>query len=176
MGKKVLVVVYSYTGTSLSAARLLCSQQNWPLGIVEETRSRRGTWGSVRCLLDSFLRRHPPIRYVGPSPGDFDAVVLVSPVWALRLAGPMRAFVARERAQLPDVAVVSVMGSQGAPNAVAELAELLGRHPLLSTAVTAREVEDGSCASRLQAFGAAVQSAEDSESVVRPATLSTESV
>lgn len=172
MSKKVLVVVYSYTGTSLGVAKLICGQQNWTLGSVVETNSRRGAWGTWRCLLDSFLHRRPPIRYDGPVPGDFDAVVLVSPIWALQLAGPMRTFVARERALLPDVAVVSVMGSRGAPNAVAEIADLLGRTPIMTTAVTAREVEDGSCAARLQAFGTAVQSAEDSNSVIRPTTLS----
>lgn len=174
MSKKVLVVVYSYTGTSFDVAKLICSQQNWPLASVAETHTRHGAWGTWRCLLDSFLRRCPPIRYDGPAPENFDAVVLVSPIWALQLAGPMRTFVARERALLPDVAVVSVMGSRGAPNAVAEIADLLGRMPIMTMAVTAREVEDGSCAPRLQAFGTAVQSAEDSDMVIRPTTLSTE--
>lgn len=174
MSKNVLVVVYSYTGTSLGVAKLMCSQQNWPQATIVETRSRRGAWGTWRCLLDSVLRRHPPIRYKGPPPGDFDAVVLVSPVWALQLAGPMRTFVAAERARLPDVAVVSVMGSRGGPNAVAEIADLLGRAPIMTTAVTAREVEDGRCAARLQAFGTAVQSSEDASAVVRPTTLSAE--
>lgn len=174
MSKSVLVVVYSYTGTSMAVARLMCIQQNWNLGWIEETRPRRGAWGSWRCVLDTLLRRHPPIRYHGPPPGDFDAVVLVSPIWVLQLAGPMRSFVAAERARLPDVAVVSVMGGQGGPNAVAEMADILGRSPFMTTTVTAREVDDGSCAARLQAFGTAVQSAEDSHAVVRPTTLSTE--
>ncbi|MCW5668302.1 MAG: flavodoxin [Hydrogenophaga sp.] len=174
MNKNVLVVVYSYTGTSLGVARLMCGQQNWTLGTVVETRPRRGAWGTWRCVLDSLLHRHPPIRYEGPAPGDFGTVVLVSPIWALQLAGPMRSFVVRERARLPDVAVVSVMGSRGAANAVAEIADLLGRTPLMATAVTAREAEDGSCAARLQAFGTAVQSSQTSQAVVRPTTLSTE--
>ncbi|WP_439590330.1 flavodoxin family protein [Hydrogenophaga sp.] len=174
MSKDILVVVYSYTGTSLAVAKLICVQQNWNLGWIEETRSRRGAWGTWRCLLDAFLRRRPPIRYHGPPPGDFDAVVLVSPIWALRLAGPMRSFVAAERARLPEVAVVSVMGGQGGPHAVAEIADILGRAPIMTTTVTAREVDDGSGAARLQAFGTAVQSAENSSAVVRPSTWSTD--
>ncbi len=174
MSKNVLVVVYSYTGTSTAVAKLICIQQNWSLAWIEETGSRRGAWGSWRCLLDSFLHRHPPIKYHGPPPGDFDAVVLVSPIWGLQLAGPMRSFVAAERARLPDVAVVSVMGGRGGPNAAAEIADVLGRAPILTTVVTAREVDDGTCAALLQAFGTAVQSAEDSNAVVRPTTLSIE--
>lgn len=172
----ILVIVYSYTGTSRKVAELLCSQQGWRLADVTDAHPRSGALGTWRCLLDSFLRRQPAIRYDGPPPGDFDAVVLVSPIWMLRLAGPMRSFVAQQRHRLPDVAVLSVMGGEGAPNAAAEIGELLGRAPVMTTAVTLREVDDGSCAARLQAFGTAIRSMEDSQSVVRPATLSPQAI
>ena len=173
---KVLVVVYSYTGTSRRVAKLLCSQHDWYLGEVAETRPRKGVLGMLRCLLDSKFRLKPPIRYDGPSPADFDAVVLVSPIWALQLASPMRSFVAMERQHLPDLAVVSVMGGEGAPNAVAEITSLCGHVPILSTALTAREVDDGSHAARLHAFGTAVRNAKDSTDVVRPMDLSPQAI
>jgi hypothetical protein len=169
---KVLVVVYSYTGTSRRVANLLCSQHDWCMAEITEVHPRSGAFGTLRCLLDSQFRRRPAIRYDGPAPADFDVAVLVSPIWALRLAGPMRTFVAMLRDRLPDIAVVSVMGGEGAPNAAAEIARICGRAPIMSTALTAREVDDGSCAARLQAFGTAVRSAKDSKDVVRPADLS----
>jgi hypothetical protein len=88
----------------------------------------------------------------------------------------MRSFVAQMRDELPDVAVVSVMGNSGAPNAVAEIGQLRNRVPLRNTAFTAREVQDGSCAGWLQAFGTAVQKAEESPAVVRPAIWSPQAV
>jgi len=173
---KVLVVIYSYSGTCRRLAQLLCSQQGWSMAEISELSPRSGVLGTWRCLLDSWLRRCPAISYDGPPPSDFDAVVLVAPIWAYRLAGPMRSFVASRREQLPDVAVVSVMGSRGAPNAVAEIGQLIGRSPILSTAFTTREVEDGSYAARLQAFGTAVQTAEDTQAVVRPSIWSPQAV
>lgn len=168
MHSKVLVVVYSYTGTSLGVAKLICAQHDWPRAAIEETRPRSGAWGYWRCLLDSFLRRHPPIRYSGPPPEDFDAVVLVSPIWALRLAGPMRTFLAQHHLRLPDVAVVSVMGGRGALNAETEIGDVLGRAPIMATAVLEHEVRDGRCVTQLQAFGAAVRSAEHPNEASRP--------
>ncbi len=170
-----LVIVYSYTGTSRGVAQMLCSQQGWPLAEITDARPRSGPMGSGRCLLDSLFRRHPTTCYDGPPPSDFDAVVLVSPIWMMRLAGPMRSFVASQRDRLPDVAVLSVMGGQGAPDAAAEIGKLLARAPILSAAVTQREADDGSCAARLQAFGTAVREAEDSHAVMRPVTLSAQS-
>jgi hypothetical protein len=148
-----LVVFYSYTGTSRELARLMAAQQGWPLGEIVDLDRRAGAQGTWRCLLDSLLRRHPAIRYQGPDPSGHDTVVLVSPIWAYRLAGPMRSFVAQQAGALRRVAVVSVMGSAGAVNAVAEISHLLGRVPVDSAAFTSREVLDGSCAPRLQAFG-----------------------
>ncbi len=80
-------------------------------------------------------------------------------------------FVASRRESLPDVAAAPVMGGSGALNAIAEIGRLLGRAPILSTAFTAREVEDGSCAARLRAFGDAVRAARATD-VTRPAIWS----
>ncbi|MDO9113489.1 MAG: flavodoxin [Polaromonas sp.] len=169
---KILVVFYSYTGTSRRLVQLLCSQLDWPSGEIVEERARSGASGTLRCVADSLLRRQPRIRYQGPDPGGFGTVVLVSPIWAYRLASPMRSFVAERRDDLQQIAVVSVMGGSGAPNAVAEIGHLLGRAPLLATAFTTREVDDGSCAGRLEAFGHALQAASRQASPVRPASWS----
>lgn len=169
---RVLVVVYSYTGTCRRVAQMLCSQQDWPMSEISEVRARRGLSGTLRCIADSWLRRKPAINYAGPAPMAFDVVVLVAPIWVYRLASPMRSFVASRQGQLPEIAVLSVMGSRGAPNAVAEIGRLAGRSPILSTAFTSREVEDGSCAARLQAFGGAIQAARNAQAADRPATWS----
>jgi hypothetical protein len=93
------------------------------------------------------------VRYRGPDPGDFHTVVLMSPIWAYRLAGPMRTFIAAHRAGLRRVAVISTMGSAGASNAVAEIGQVLGHAPILAEAFTTREIDDGSGTGRLVAFG-----------------------
>ena len=171
---KVLVVMYSYTGTCRRLSELLCSQQGWPMGEVTDARPRAGVLGTLRCLLDSWLRRQPSIRYNGPAPGDFDAVVLVAPIWAGQLAGPMRSFVASRRDSLPKVAVVPVMGGSGAPNVIAEISASIDRAPVQCAAFTTREVVDGSCAARLLAFGDSVQEATDSAAVTRPIVWSSQ--
>jgi flavodoxin len=154
---RILVVFYSHTGTCRQLAELLCAQHGWPRAEVLDTRSRAGVRGAMRCVLDTLLHREPPIHYDGPAPANYDAVVLVAPVRVHGLAGPMRTFVAQHGSGLKKFAVVSVVGGAGAAAAVAELERLLERPPLIATAFTSREVADGSCATRLQAFGRALQ-------------------
>lgn len=167
-----LVIVYSYTGTSRRLADLLCSRMDWPLAEVVERRPRAGASGAVRCVIDSLLRRRPAVDYRGPDPAGFDSVVLIAPIWAQRLAAPMRSFVAAHGASLPRVALLTVMGGRGAPHALAEVSELLGRAPPLWAAFTQREVDDGSGAARAQAFGRAVCAMSGGSEPQRPAELS----
>jgi hypothetical protein len=171
---KTLVITYSYTGTGRRLAKLLCAQQDWPAGDVLELRARAGAWGTVRCILDSVLSRHPSVRYVGPPLKEFDSVVLIAPVWLGRLAGPMRSFVANYSDSLPDLAVISVMGSNDTPSTAAEVARLAQRTPLLATAFNTREVDDGSCAARLRAFGTALRSGRNESRPERPAEVSSQ--
>lgn len=156
----ILVVCYSYTGVSRRAAEHLCAERGWPLGLVRDAHPRRvGASGYLRCTLDSLFRRQPAIAYDGPDPGDFRAVVLVAPIWAYRLAGPMRSFVASQREALRRVALLTTMGSAGASNAVAEVAQLLGHAPIHAAAITQQEFADGSWTQRLQAFGESLRPA-----------------
>ena len=153
----ILVVCYSYTGLTRRLAQLLCSHHGWPLGEILDENPRGGAGGTWRCIVDSMLRRHPEVRYFGPDPGDFHTVVLMSPIWLYRLAGPMRSFIATHREALRRVAVISTMGSGGASNAVGEIAHMLGRSPILSDAFTTREIEDGTGTARLLSFGDRLQ-------------------
>ncbi len=171
---KTLVITYSYTGTGRRLTKLLCAQQGWLAGDVLELRSRARAWGTLRCVLDSLLKRHPAVRYIGPPLKDFDSVVLVAPIWLGGLAGPMRSFVANYADSLPDIAVISVMGSAGTPSAATEIARVAQRTPLLEAAFTAREIEDGSCAARLRAFGDALQARRHPAMPQRPAEISSQ--
>lgn len=146
---RVLVVCYSYTGTARRMAQLLCSHHGWALGEVRDAAPR----GTLRCVLDSLLRRRPAIRYEGAEPREFDTVVLVAPIWMYRLAAPMRSFVVRYRDQLPRVAVLATMNAGGATNAYAEVAQVLGHAPVACAAFLQREIEDGSATTRLLEVG-----------------------
>jgi hypothetical protein len=176
MNNQTLVVFYSHTGTSRRAAQLLASQFGWQTGEVSDRHPRVGTAGTFKCVADSLLRRRPAIRYEGPDPQAFGSVVFVAPVWVSRMAGPMRTFIHAQAAGLKRVAVISVMGGSGATHAAAETGHLLGRAPPLSTSFTARDVEDGSYAPRLAAFGRAVQATSDHWPIVHPASWSPSAV
>lgn len=154
----ILVVFYSYTGVSRRAAELLASHHGWRLGEIRDVHPRSGAIGSLRCVLDSLFSRRPAILYLGPDPGTFSVVVIVSPIWSYRLAAPMRSFLTEHAAQIHQFAQVTTMNAAGASNAVGEVARLLRRAAIRTTAFTSREIEDGSGTARLLRFGDALVS------------------
>lgn len=150
----ILVVCYSYSGTTLRLAQLLASRRGWPLAEIKDADSRSG---SLRCVMDSLLRRQPHITYDGPDPANFRTVVLMAPIWMYRLASPMRTFVHVHKGDLKRVAVVCTEGAAGAANAFTEIAHVLGHAPVATAAFLQREIADGSCTGRLLDFGEALQ-------------------
>ena len=132
----ILVVYYSYTGTTQRLAQLLASQRGWPLAEIRDADSRSG---NLRCVLDSLLRRHPPITYDGPDPRHFGSVVLMAPIWMYRLASPMRTFVREHRSDLQRVGMICTQGGAGASNAFGEVAHILGHAPVATAAFLQRE-------------------------------------
>jgi flavodoxin len=168
-----LVVVYSYTGNSRRLAQLLAAQRGWPMGEITEVKPRSGVLGFFECVRDSLFHWRPAVKYKGPDPAGFTTVVLVAPIWLQQLAGPMRSFVAQERRSIKRVGVLTTMGARGSSNAAAEVAQILGKDPVLAEAVTAREVEDGGWAAAVEGFGKMLQLPGDT-APVRPAVWSPE--
>ncbi len=160
---EILVISYSNTGASRRLAQMLCNQQGWPMAEISEVKPRCGLSGQLSCLLDSWLRRRPSIFYTGPPPNEYDAVVLVAPVWAWRLAGPVRSFLKLMSEQLPDLALISVTPSIEIFDVIAELASLTGSSPVLSTTFTPDEINNESCWARLRIFGKETEAAAHSQ-------------
>jgi len=154
---RTLVVCYSLTGNSRQLAQMLAARRGWPVAEIVESRPRVASgWGFMRCVLDSFLHRRPAIRYDGPDPASFANVVIVAPIWVNELAGPMRSFVKKHGDRMHRISVLTTMGGSRASNAVAEIARIAKRDPVLAESVTARQVQDGSCAAAVDAFASAV--------------------
>lgn len=156
---RILVVAYSYTGSSRRLASWLSAQHGWPVAEISEARPREGLAGLWRCLLDALLDRLPEIKRTGLALQDYDAVVLVAPIWFNRLASPMRSFIATYRDRLPSVVLLSVMGKRGASLAEVDLKRLTGHQPILSEVFTAQEVEEARDTPRLPALADAVRNA-----------------
>lgn len=130
---------YSRTGTTRTVAEAIRSQTGWDVDPIVDTRDRSGIRGYARSLLDSILARNTRLKPPQRSPGDYDLVVIGTPVWGGKVSTPVRSYLAEHADELRDVALFATCGGAGSDRVLREMAHLAGKRPLATMA--AREVD-----------------------------------
>src|SRR5689334_1706841 len=95
IGSDILVACYSRSGNTLRLARELAAALGADFEVITEPQPRAGISGYLRCALDSWRMRQPPIEPpLGMSPA-YRVIVIGGPIWIGRFAAPIRSFVRR---------------------------------------------------------------------------------
>ena len=124
---------------------------------ITETRDRAGLFGYWRSVFEARRQRPATIVAAKKDPSSFDLVVIGTPVWAWSLSSPVRAYLAANRAHLPEVAFFCTLGGAGASAAFTQMQAVVDKPPRATCAVTARDIEAGKEGALLAAFGAALR-------------------
>jgi len=135
-----LVAFYSMSGNTRRIANEIRNATGADIEEIEEIKPRKGMGGTVRALVDSVTRRTPPILVADHNPADYDLVIIGGPVWAGRLASPVRTYAKRYGAQAPHVAFFCTEGGRGAESAFADLQQLCQRAPDATLVVDAEHL------------------------------------
>jgi hypothetical protein len=99
------------------------------------------------------LRARPAkINAAKHDPSSYELVVIATPVWAHRVATPMRTWLTAYRARLSKVAFLCTFGGSGAEQALGQLADISGRSALARCQIDARDVRDGAQVRLLDIF------------------------
>lgn len=132
-----LIAFYSMSGHTRDLANEIRNVVDADIEEIHEPRERHGLSGTVRALFDAVTRRTPPIRKPDRDPAGYDLLLLGGPVWAGRMAAPVRSYARRYGAQAPHVAFFCTEGGKGADTAFADLERLCGHRPRATLVVDA---------------------------------------
>ncbi|MFC7300197.1 flavodoxin family protein [Cognatiluteimonas weifangensis] len=154
MARRTLIAYYSMTGNTRKIADELRTAMGADCEEIHEPRARRGVGGVLRAMVDTLARREPPIEPVQRDPLDYDLLVLGGPVWAGRIAAPMRTYAHRYGALAPEVAFFCTEGGRGAEGAFAELEEFCRHAPKATLVLDAEHMEASAHRDSLQRFAA----------------------
>lgn len=103
---KTQIVYTSFTGNNELLAKELQKRTGATLVPISEKRKRTG-W---TMFLDIAFNRTPEIKnYYDPTP-CFDHYIFVAPVWAGRIASPMKAFLAWEKKKIKSYSFITLCG------------------------------------------------------------------
>lgn len=134
---KILIAYYSMGGNTRRVAEEIRAATGADIDEISEPAPRRGFKGVMRALFDATLSRKPNILDTEHNPADYDLLVIGGPIWARRLAAPVRTFAERYGPEAKQVAFFCTEGGKGAEAGYTDLEHLSQHHPVATLTVDA---------------------------------------
>lgn len=141
MAARILIAYFSMTGRTRPIAKEIARTTGADLEEIREPRRRDGLRGIGSALVDAMLRRITPIVDPTRDPADYDVVIVGGPIWAGRLASPVRRYVRDYAGKAPQIAFFCTAGGQKADAAFADLQRLCKHAPRATCLVDANHLE-----------------------------------
>ena len=125
---KPLIAFYSFTHNNKLLAKHLQNELGCDLLEIQEEKKRKG----ISILLDLIFNRTPKIKTHLHDVASYDHCILISPVWAGKIATPLKSFLLKEKKNIKEYSFITVCGG-GNPNQKEKLAgqftSLLSQRP-----------------------------------------------
>jgi flavodoxin len=105
---KTLIVYYSFTQNNEKLALHLREVLNCDLVKIETLKKRTG----FSILFDLMFNRESAIKTVPYYLRDYDHVIFIAPIWAGRIAMPLKTFILNEKANIKQYSFVTLCGGR----------------------------------------------------------------
>ena len=146
--KPVLTVFYSRTGHTASVAESISDG----LTTDKEQLKERRTSTYMNAGFGALFGRVSDLEETVNSPGDYELVILGTPVWSWSLSSPMRAYIAAHASEFRDVAFFCTEGGSGGRRAFGQMKRLCGKSPLATLEITEAELKSGAADAKIESF------------------------
>lgn len=126
---KPLIVYYSHGGNNELLAYRLQKELSCDILEVEPAGKRTG----FSIFLDIVLARMPRIKPCTVALDQYDLLIFVAPIWAGKMAGPLKSFLFGERVHINHYAFISLCGGgmrDQAEKVRKELSSIVGHEPV----------------------------------------------
>lgn len=103
---KTLIVYYSYTRNNELLAYELQKRLGCDILKIEESKARTG----LTIALDLLFNRNPKLKDHNLSLKDYSNFIFIAPVWASKIASPLRSFLSKEKKYIRSYSFISLCG------------------------------------------------------------------
>lgn len=165
---RVLVLYYSQSGNTAAAADTVARKIGADLAVLQETRSRRGVFGSLRSVFEVLTGRHTKLLPLDVDPATYDLIVLGTPVWAARMSTPVRTFIEDHTSRLNHVAFFCTQGSSGGEAVMSAMQTATGRAPVATLVLSHPDLNAATGDAKLERFADALTAFIDETGRLRP--------
>ncbi|MGO1060574.1 flavodoxin family protein [Planococcus sp. FY231025] len=124
---KPLIVYYSYSGNNEKLALELRDRIACDMFEIKEKKKRK----DLSIFVDFLVKRNSRLAPLDFDPSGYGPIILLAPIWAGKIAAPMRTFIKQEKDKLTDYSFITLCsGAAGQREKIAaELAALTPHKP-----------------------------------------------
>lgn len=137
---RCLVVFYSLTGITKSVALKLGDFLHAEMEPIECESPYGGGLGYLRAAFHSLVGRDIAILPPKLRPSDYDLVVVGGPIWAGRIAPPLRAYLQQYHGQFKNVAHFVTHGGSSPARAFKQMEMIGGQRPIAIVAIREKHI------------------------------------
>jgi len=151
---KVLVIYYSRTKTTKKVAEALAEKLGADLEEVIDKKDRSGALGWLSAGRDATRRYLTDLEPAKKAAGDYDLVMIGTPIWSWNLSTPIRTYLSENKEVLNKIktALFCTMGGSGHERAGREMGGIIGREPAATLGLLTKEVVQDKFAEKLEEF------------------------
>ena len=160
---KILVVYFSLTGNTKTIADAIASEIPADIEQIKDAVKRTGIFGYLQTGYEAIFKRVIPIEPSGHNPGQYDLVVIGTPVWAWAMSSPVRTYITEHSAKFSSVAFFCTEGGAGGKGVFKEMAGLCGKQPIATLEITEPDLRSGADKEKLKPFIQSISQFGDGE-------------
>lgn len=110
---KTLIIYYSRTGATKKLAEKLATVFSADLEVIKDPTNRSGLKGYINCGKEAVLKKLALIDPISHNLKDYDLVLVGTPVWAMTISSPIRAFLENYKSEFKSWALFATQGGEG---------------------------------------------------------------
>lgn len=136
-----LVVYHSRSGNTRKIAEQVARELAADVVPIRSALYGPGAFNYLQAGYDSWRGRMPEIEVNGPSPQQYDFVMLMGPVWAGHASTPLRAYLTGNHSKFKRAAFALTCGGWCPPGAFEEMERLSGVKPDATFVLRERDIK-----------------------------------
>jgi flavodoxin len=149
---RILVVYYSRTGTTRKVAEHIAERLGADIEEIIDRKKRTGAIGWLMAGRDAGRRSLTEIEEPRMDPGEYDLLVIGSPVWNDTVSTPIRTYITEYASRFNNLALFTTQGNEET-GATADMDALVGKAPIASIQLRKKQdVDSGDYAEKLEGF------------------------
>ena len=138
---KALVVFYSRTGITRKVAEYLKETLQCDLEELIDLKDWKGPIGFIVSGKDSLMKKQADIKQVQKNPGDYDLVILGTPVWAGTMSCAIRTYLRQQKDKFKGAAFFCTTRGSGIQSTFKHMEKDCGKAPLATLGLKTAQVK-----------------------------------